>query len=371
MCASAPPPANFSGLAQQQGAANVDAARVQSRLNNPSYYGPTGSQEISWDGDSPRVIQLLSPEQQGLYDQSVGNASALGALAQRGIAGMSGIGSQLDFSGMPSAPGAYMGGSGGDVLDPNGLPSRPNPFNRATDLPGLSSGEDVRNRVIQAMMGRANQAFDQREEQTNSDLIARGLRPGTEAYAREMDTINRARNDAQQQAEIAGGNAAEQAFGMDSRRRSQFQGEALDNSALEYAQRMGLRSSALGEQGQRFGQQVGNSRLGMDQQGQGFNQQSQSRQRAVAEALMQRQIPFGEIQALLAGSRNANPFQMPGFNGGASVAPAPYYGAGINQAGYDADVYNRNQAQRNGNIQAGVGLLSSFPWAEFFNSWNS
>jgi hypothetical protein len=366
MCASNPPPGpNYQGLAQQQGNANLDAARVGSRLNNPSVYGPTGSQVVSWDGDQANIFQLLSPEQQALYDQGVGNASALGGMAQRGIQGMSGIGSEFNFSGMPGAPTAYGGGSGGDVLDPNGLPSRPNPFSRPGNLPGLGSGEDVRRRVIDAMMTRTNEDFSQRRDQANSDLVARGLRPGTEAYAREMDALEESRNDARQQAEIAGGNAAEQAFGMDSRRRSQFQGEALDNATLEYAQRMGLRSSALGEQAQRYGQQVGNSRLGMEQQGQGFDQQSQSRRNAIAEALMQRQIPMGEISQLLGLSRNANPFQMPGFNGGANVAPAPIYGAGQLQGNYDTDVYNANTASRNANMQAIASLLGGFDWSSF------
>lgn len=343
MCTSAPPPADFQGLAQGQGQANLDAARVQSRLNNPSYYGPTGSQVTTWDGDSANVFQLLSPEQQALYDQGVGSASMMGQLAQQGLSGMSGVGGPLNFSGAPAAPGA---------LNTASLPGMPTAFNAPTNLPGLGSGEEVRNRVIEAMMGRANTAFDQREDQTNSDLIARGLRPGTEAYAREMDTINRARNDARQQAEIAGGNAAEQAFGMDLSRRQQMQGEALDNSSLGYAQRMGMRQQATQEQGQAFDQGTGN------------------RRQAITEALMQRQVPLSEIQTLLNGSRSANPFsQMPGFQGGTSVAPAPVYGAGTQQIGYDVDRYNAGVGQNNANVQAGTQLLTSFPWAELFSAW--
>ena len=45
---SAPPTPNYSQIAQQQGAANVDAARATAKLSNPNIIGPLGSQTVSY-----------------------------------------------------------------------------------------------------------------------------------------------------------------------------------------------------------------------------------------------------------------------------------------------------------------------------------
>lgn len=45
---SAPPTPNYSQIAQQQGAANVEAARATAKLSNPNIIGPLGSQKVSY-----------------------------------------------------------------------------------------------------------------------------------------------------------------------------------------------------------------------------------------------------------------------------------------------------------------------------------
>ena len=45
---SAPPTPNYSQIAQQQGAANVDAARATAKLSNPNIIGPLGSQRVTY-----------------------------------------------------------------------------------------------------------------------------------------------------------------------------------------------------------------------------------------------------------------------------------------------------------------------------------
>jgi hypothetical protein len=45
---SAPPTPNYSAIAQQQGAANVDAARATAKLSNPNIIGPLGSQRVTY-----------------------------------------------------------------------------------------------------------------------------------------------------------------------------------------------------------------------------------------------------------------------------------------------------------------------------------
>ena len=53
----APPAPDYNAVAKTQGAANVDTAKVQARLNNPNIYGPNGGQTVSWNGDTPSIVQ--------------------------------------------------------------------------------------------------------------------------------------------------------------------------------------------------------------------------------------------------------------------------------------------------------------------------
>lgn len=264
------PPAapNFMGAAQQQGQANTAAAQQQARLNNPNFYGVGGSQTVQFGPDgTPTVTQSLSPEQQQLYNATMANRTGA-ANAASGLLSLGQFGGQFDLSGAPAMPGDY---------------------------------NATREQVINAMMSRANEDFGQREDQVNSDLIARGIRPGTAAYADAMTRIDRARNDALMQAQIAGGDAADQAMRGDLARRVQ----------------------------------------------------------GVNEAAMGREIPFREYLGLL----GAGDFEMPQFQNFAQnnqVAPAPVFGATTAQSNYDVDLWNAQQQQRNSEMNGLFGLGNNF-----------
>lgn len=263
---SPPPAPDYAGAAREQGAANVDAARIQARTNNPNVISPYGTQTVSWNGDTPTLTQTLSPEQQGLLSQQIKTQGLLGGLGQQGAQSLYGVvGKPVDFSGAPPAP---------------------------------SSGADTRQRVINAYMSRANQDYDIRKDQNNSDLVAAGIRPGTKAYADNMMMLDRARNDAYQQAEIAGGNAAAQEFGMDTQRRQQ----------------------------------------------------------GLSEMLSQRQVPLNEITALLSGSQVQNPFSMPGYAQNTQVAAAPLFAAANAAGNYGTDVYNAKMAYQGQLLGGLMGL---------------
>lgn len=264
------PPAapNFQQAARAQGQENLTAAQRQARLNNPNFQGIGGSQTVTFGPDgTPIVRQSLDPSQQGLYNQWTQNQAQAGRAAS-GLLGLGQFGGEFDLSGVPEMPGSY---------------------------------DSTRNAVIEAMMGRANESFGQREDQVNSDLIARGIRPGTEAYAREMERIDQARNDARQQAEIAGGDAADQAMRADLARRGA----------------------------------------------------------GVSEAALSRTLPMSEYQALLGASRFDMP-NLPGYAQNNQVAPAPVYGATTAQSNYDVDLWNAAQQQRNSQMNGLFGLGNSF-----------
>lgn len=397
MCSPSPPPApDYGAAATAQGQANIDAARAQGRINNPNVHNPYGDQTVTWNGDTPTLTQTLSPSQQALLDQRNHNQGQLGDLASLGIGNaMQILGSRFDLSGMPSGGSAFTPGGSPSALDqgslpgmpgayrPGQLPSMPSAYSGPGKLPDMpQNSQAIRDQVVNAMMSRANRDMDQRSDQTNSDLIARGIRPGTEAYTREQDALNRQRNDAEQQAIIAGGNAADQAYRQDLSTRQQAQQEALDNAGLSYNQGMGVRQQAQGEnlanstlsfgqgmagrqqaaaeQAQRFGQQGAAEQLRQSQQGQQFGQQQDLRQRAIMEALMRRQMPLNEITALMSGSQVSNPFSMPGYAQNSNVAPAPLFGATQAQGQWAQNAYNQQAGSYN-NLMSGLfGLGSAF-----------
>lgn len=332
MCSPSPPPApDYLGAAKQQGEANLDAAKLQGKINNPNVVNPYGTQATTYgsglnqgayntaqsnyesqlmkylnagganqqstiagpsgnrggfvgkipnpnfiakpsqpnqmdyilgDKDQPTLTQTFSPEQQALFDESNKAKLSLSQLATRG-AGAAGevLGKNVDLSGMPAAP-----TSGG-----------------------------VNQRVIDSMMGRVNEDYGKATDEKNSSLIAAGIRPGSTAYDNSMQLLQRGKNDASQQAVLAG-------------------------------------------------YQQGNTEFGQD---------TQARRNAIAEYMAQRQTPLNEVTALMSGSQVSNPFSVPAYAQNASVAPAPLFGATQQAGNWQSDLYNAQAAQA-GNLQQGL-----------------
>lgn len=314
MCAPSPPPApDYIGAAQAQGAANIDAARASSKLNNPNVINPYGTQTVTYGGfdqagydkavadyasfrptydpitgrqtniaptqptreqftisqDTPTIRQTLSPEQQALYDQSTATKQRLGALGEQGANALFGVvGNRLNLDTLPQAP---------------------------------ADSQTLRNQMVDAAMSRVNEDYGRQKEQTNSDLIAAGIRPGSKAYDDQMNLLNRGVNDARQQAILNAGTAAQQSYNMD----------------------------------------------------------SSNRARALSEILAQRQTPLNEITALLSGSQVSNPFVVPGYAQNAQVQPAPTFAATTAAGNYATDLYNAQAAQQGGLANGLFGLGSS------------
>ena len=196
MCSPSPPPApDYQAAAQAQGESNIEAARLQGRLNNPNVIGPTGSQITTWEGDNPTLTQTLSPQEQAIYDQNAALRQALGGLGVQGSESLKGlIGQKLDLGGLPAAPG---------------------------------NADANRKAIMAAMLSRSNEDIGQQEENANSKLIAAGIPTTSEAYGREMTRFDRARNDARNQAELSAGQEASRAYGMDAQTRQTALAELL------------------------------------------------------------------------------------------------------------------------------------------------
>lgn len=365
---SPPPPPDYTKAAQQQGAANAEAARVQGKLSNPNVYGPYGSQTVTWNGDTPTIVQQLNPQQQHLLGLQAYNQGLLGNLAAQGIQSASGIiGRPVDLSGAPSlaspyfssgapglrssdfssyAPGLFSSDTrnglpalgnadfrsglpsigNGDIISganvgamPNGqLPTlsaldptqtnqvpygfgNPNTTNNAPAMPG--SADNVRNQVIDAMMSRINTDTDAQRDAARSQLVAAGLTPGTKAYNDAQFQISRQYNDARQQALIAGGNAAEQQFGMDLARRQQ----GVNENQNMFNNAMAVRGASVAEKQQNFMNSAMARGIGAQEAAQQFQQMLAARQQGVSENqnIFQNQL---NARSLL-GSENQQVFQ--------------------------------------------------------------
>src|SRR6266436_3478824 len=94
-----PPQPDYTGAANAQGQANLEAARTGAKLSNPNISTPWGGRSVTWNGDIPTMTDTLSPGQQQLFNQQQGNQLGLSSLAQRSIGNLLGNNSGQMFAG--------------------------------------------------------------------------------------------------------------------------------------------------------------------------------------------------------------------------------------------------------------------------------
>ena len=220
--ASSPPPPDYAGAAREQGAANVETARVQGRMNNPNTYGPLGNQIVTWEGgDQPTIRQTLTPDAQAAFNSQQRVQSGLSELGEQSLGTVRGAISQ--------------------------------PFN--PNLPRLQEGlQNVGDAPVnQGMTGQAaimeRLAPQQAQEAaaTRQRLANQGLVPGGEAYDNEMRIQGQQQNDQRTQAALQGlsldSGAQNQRFNQE-QARAQFGNTALQQSLAQQTQ---LRNQPLNE----------------------------------------------------------------------------------------------------------------------------
>ena len=443
---SAPAPPDYAGAAQAQGAANVETARAQGRMNNPNVYTPYGSQQVTWGGDGPAtfswngntyndrdslknslsqyatqnnytgadvdkwlaspstyginqtsgtpsdqptVTQTLAPAQQQLLDAQNRISGNLANVAETGLNRVSqGFDQPFNTSGLPlqqsnvqggnyqssvgfnpmqssydqggqvrydagynnpiqgqiagagSINNSYQGGgpvqsgfsSGGNVqqgFDPAGRqqasydqggqvrydagynqpiqnsfnaggnvqqgfdtagrqqgqlgdvggPQRGLDFGGAPGIPGINDFGRERDQVTNALLSRSEPQFQRDEELTRTRLINQGIAPGAEASNYDLDTLNRARNDARMQATLAGSQEQSRLANLAMAARGQYTGEQAQqgqfaNNAQNQAFTQGLAGGQFANQAQQaqYGQNLGAMQAANAAQGQQYAQ---------------------------------------------------------------------------------------------------
>lgn len=158
---------------------NRETAITQQGLNSTNQVTPQGSlvysQDGSWEDGTPRftATQTYSPENQKLYDNYMDLAGQMGD-----------IGNNL----------------AGNVASTAGQPFKLG--NEATEA-----------RLMELGSKRLDPLMARRRESTESDLINRGVRPGSEAYERMMGNVGEQENDAYNQLLLTGrGQAANESL---------------------------------------------------------------------------------------------------------------------------------------------------------------
>jgi len=180
---SAPPPPptpDYAGAAAAQGVANVETARVQSKLNNPNTYTPYGTQLVSYEGDQPTITQTLTPQAQKTLEQQ--------QQVQYQLAALSGKGADL-ASNVLDKPFTFGGPNVQTSLDLSNVAKMP--VNAGT------TGQE-------AIMSRLEPSLQKQRVSTETQLINQGLRPGTEAYDNAIQLLGQQENDARTQAALTG-----------------------------------------------------------------------------------------------------------------------------------------------------------------------
>jgi len=242
-----PPPApDYAGAAVAQGAANVETARVEGRMNRPDVFSPY-DQTLVTDLGNDRFAQTysLTPEYEAQRVKQVGISDAY-----------------LDTAGR------LLGGLPQETFSLAGLSAQPGLIDRSNfaTVPTMENLGDYATRVEEAYFNRAvsrlQPQFEKQEIDLRTQLINAGIPEGTTAYNNAFAELRMAHNDTLQ------GLAAD----------SIREGQALADAQLGRA--TGLRSFQISDAASRIAEQ------------------ERRRDRQLADLLLEREVPLSEIATL-------------------------------------------------------------------------
>jgi hypothetical protein len=350
----APPPPDYTKLAEQTAASNKAAMDQQTVSNRPNQNNPYGSSQ--WEqGPGGQWTQnvTLNPAEQAQLDRQRGLQAGM-TTAASGLLGNAtdSLSKPLTAEGLPGMTG----------YDPSKL-AQVDPNSMKGGIPGMGSLQadpftmDAAGNSKEIQDAWMSRLAPQREQQRNMEiqrLKNQGLTEGSDAFNSGMERLDRGDVDAQNQALLHGVQEYGNVFnrGLQSNQNNFGQNAAVAN--------FGNQSNAQG-----FGQNAQTQAMLAALRGQQFGEQGQmaglnDRQRlqGLQERQMLRQQPLNDLNQLMGGSVQ-NPvfgnFANAGNSGGTN-----YSGAGQDQYKAAMDDYNAGQA-RNSNMWGGLmGLGGSF-----------
>ena len=306
-----PPPApDYAGAAAAQGAANVETARLEGRMNRPDVVSPYDITRVT-DLPDDRFLQTysLTPEYEAQRVKQVGISDAY-----------------LDTAGR------LLGGLPQESFSLASLPSQPGMIDRSNfaTVPTMENLNDYATRVETAYynraVGRLQPQFQQQEIDLRTQLINAGIPEGTTAYNNAFAELRMAQNDTLQ------GVAAE----------SIREGQALADAQLGRA--TGLRSFQISDAASQVAEQ------------------ERRRDRQLADLLLQREVPLSEIATLTglpAPATRGGQIADTGLNVPAtSIAPPPLF-ASAQAQGIDANQRFGTETAAYGAQMAALGDIVS------------
>jgi hypothetical protein len=327
---SAPSPPDPKETAEAQAGYNRDTAITQQNLNMVNQYTPDGSLEYEQTGtrsyvnSDGRLVEdpifsattTLSPEQQKIKTELDATKLNLGRLANDQTGFLKNyLSKPLDTSGAPDRWN-YLGNNYNSDLGPD----------YTTSYAGADDFSADRQKVENALMTRMQPSLDQDSARIRTQLINAGLRPGSQAYADEMDRMTRGQNDARMSAILGAGTEQQRMVDM-ARDAAQFGNQS------ELARKM-LSNDVIKTKA---------------------DFQNNSRAQYLQELYARRNQPLNEIGALMGGSQIAQPNFVSTPQTG--VAGVDYTGL-VNQK-YQAEMQNHQ------NMMGGMFGLLSAPFAMF------
>ena len=386
MCAPKPP--DYSGAAQAQGAANLEAAKQTGIMSNPNIIGPSGGQTVTFDPNNsqPTITQNLSPAEQQIFNANQQARLGLGGIANQGVGNVAGVmGQPFDFANylqtgsvggsspqiqqiqQPSGPFNFSSGSTGLVKPPSnqsGAYSQPQPLTGAVYPPQASVGQGTPysgptyTGAQQPLSGFSTQggnfgpAANPTQAQSSptgvpqqkidtSNVAQMPVNPGTTGQQAIMQRlqpqIDMERSQLDTQLRNQGLTPGSEAYNNAMRIQNQRENDLLSQATLQ-----GLNLDFQANQ-QGFGQAQAQGQFG-----------NTALQQALSQALQQRELPLNEVSALMSGSQ----VSTPAFQGyqGSQVQAAPVMQGITNQGNYNAGIYNSQMQGIGGLLGLGTGI---------------
>lgn len=371
---------------------NRDTAVTQQYLNMVNQHDPYGSRVFTQSGtggftdsqgnwiEVPTFTETvtLAPEQQRILDQTNAASENLARIANQKSSFLEGyLGKGIDTSGFapiqtgvnlnsnfnPNIGGGYNTNFGQDI---GGSYTDRVGGNYVTSYAGADDFSADRQRYEDALWERQAGDRTQTRSQLESQLVNRGLRPGTAAWDSELARLSRSENDARLGTILAAGD--EQARMVNLARDAAAFGNQSELARMQAQNQAALQSAQFGREGQlaqnaaamgqaQFGQQAQN--LGNQASLQQAQFQNAARAQQMQEQFALRNQPINEIGALLSGGQVTNPTF--GATPQSPVAGVDYTGL-VNQK-YQSELAPY-QAGMGGLFGLGSALIGALPFSD-------
>lgn len=332
---SAPPAPDYAAAAQAQGAANVDTARTQGRMNNPNIYTPYGSQTVTWGQGQPQFNQSA-------YDQAMQQYQTASANPSGNIIGYE-QGPDADSQRPIYGPSASLAMPTREQFTTTG--SGDQPTVTQTLAPAQQQLLDAQNRISNNLAGVAESGLNRVGQGMAQPFDTSQLRPlQADAAARQ------AAQDAAYRQATARLDPQWQTAGDMQETKLRNQGLAPGGEAYTNA----MRDFNFGKN-DAYSSAFNNSfNTGLAAQQADFGMQNQANQANLQQQAYLRQLPLNELNALRTGSQVQNPQFQP--YQGSQIGQTPIMQGAMAQGQADQNAYNAQVGQNNAFTSGLFGL---------------